>query len=110
MTTLTAAIQAAADADHARQPGCAYCGRRGEAYEHKGVRFDGLTSYRGERLCPACSQARMDADGVNIRVDPGHYRLPYVVNTRDLADQVTITCEFGDGRDMARKHRGKRPC
>lgn len=101
--TLTAAIQAAADDDHGRAPRCAYCGRPGRPYEHRGVTFDGLTCYRGERLCPACSQARMDSDGVNIRVDPGSDRIPYTVNTRDHAGLVTISCYFADGRDRRRK-------
>jgi len=54
---LTAAIQGIADADHARQPRCSWCGRAGEPYEHNGVRFDGLTACQGERLCSKCTAA-----------------------------------------------------
>jgi len=53
---LTAAIQAYADAEHERQPVCSWCGHPGEAYEHNGVRFDGLTACEGERLCASCRE------------------------------------------------------
>jgi hypothetical protein len=50
----TAQIQASADADHARQGVCSWCGLPGEPYEHNGVRFDGLTACEGDRLCGKC--------------------------------------------------------
>jgi len=52
--SLTEDIQAAADADHARQPVCSWCGCPGEPYEYRGVRFDGLTACEGNRLCKRC--------------------------------------------------------
>jgi hypothetical protein len=52
---LTAGIQRYADAEHARQPHCSWCGHAGEPYERNGVRFDGLTACQGERLCPRCT-------------------------------------------------------
>jgi hypothetical protein len=52
-----AQLQAFADADHARQPVCSWCGRSGEPYEYKGVRFDGLTACEGDRLCGRCLDA-----------------------------------------------------
>lgn len=51
---LTAAIQVSADADHARQSVCSWCSHPGVPYEHRGVRFDGLTACQGERLCARC--------------------------------------------------------
>lgn len=51
----TAGIQAYADAEHARQPHCSWCGHAGEPYERNGVRFDGLTACQGERLCSRCT-------------------------------------------------------
>jgi hypothetical protein len=51
---LTADIQAHADAEHARQPACSWCGHPGEPYEHRGVHFDGLTACEGDRLCKSC--------------------------------------------------------
>lgn len=47
-------IQAAADANHARQPVCSWCGCPGGPYEYRGVRFDGLTACEGDRLCAMC--------------------------------------------------------
>jgi hypothetical protein len=37
---LTAAVQKSADADHARQPACSWCGKPGTPFEHNGVKFD----------------------------------------------------------------------
>lgn len=54
MDDLTAAIQRTADADHARQSACSWCGRAGEPYEYRGVKFDGLTACEGDRLCKRC--------------------------------------------------------
>jgi hypothetical protein len=59
MSELTATLQALADADHARQPACSRCGKAGEPYEHRGVRFDGLHAVHGERLCTACTEQHL---------------------------------------------------
>jgi hypothetical protein len=56
MSDLAAVIQAHADAEHARQPACSWCRLPGEPYEHRGVRFDGLTACQGERLCRRCTE------------------------------------------------------
>jgi hypothetical protein len=53
--SLTEEIQSHADADHERQPVCTWCSRPGQPYEHRGVRFDGLTACQGERLCAGCT-------------------------------------------------------
>jgi hypothetical protein len=53
---LTAAIQAHADAEHARQGVCSWCRRPGEPYEHNGVKFDGLIACEGGRLCSRCKE------------------------------------------------------
>lgn len=38
---------------------CTSCGRPGEPYEYKGIEFDGLCAWKGERLCHGCRDARM---------------------------------------------------
>lgn len=48
-------LQRIADTDHARQPACSWCRKPGEPYEHRGVRFDGLTACQGNRLCGTCT-------------------------------------------------------
>jgi len=53
-------LQRQADADHARQSVCSWCGRPGEPYEHNGVRFDGLTACQGDRLCKRCSDSYLE--------------------------------------------------
>lgn len=107
--TLTEAIQASADADHARMPRCAWCGRSGVPYAYRGVRFDGLTCVRGERLCPTCVAEDLGRNGVDIKVIDGRPgRESYVYNTVRDADKVTIRCEFADGRDRPRRKRAKR--
>lgn len=50
---------------------CTGCGRPGVPYEYRGQVFDGLCAYRGDRLCPACRDARMAETGVTILVVPG---------------------------------------
>lgn len=97
---LTRALQVIADADHARAPYCAWCGKRGTPYSYRGIRYDGLTAVRGNRLCSSCTEESINRDGVNIIIDPGHDRIPYVVNTTD--DRVHLNCDFADGRDMRR--------
>ena len=59
-TDFTAALQRYADEDHARQPTCSWCGRPGEPYEHNGVRYDGLTSCQGDRLCKGCTDRYLE--------------------------------------------------
>lgn len=114
MTDLTAAIQEHADAEHARQPACSHCGHGGEPYEHRGVKFDGLHAYRGERLCLRCSDAQMDAEGVNILVVDDRPSIPpYVVNTVQDRDVVHIwlppELRGVDGRDMRHRAARRRP-
>lgn len=83
---------------------CTSCHRPGIPYEYRGITFDGLTAYRGERLCPACRDARMAAEGVNILVVDDRPTVPdYVYNTVRDRDTVFIRVqpeERGiDGRD-----------
>lgn len=102
---------------------CAYCGERfhgrctschrpGVPYEYKGQQFDGLCAYHGERLCPACRDARMDAEGVNILVIDGRPSIPpYVVNSVTDRDVVHICLppelRGVDGRDRLPHRRGR---
>jgi hypothetical protein len=72
-----AKLQEVADAEHARQPVCAWCSRAGEPYEHNGIRFDGLTAFHGERLCPAC-------------VDRGMANMPLLVRDCVHADEAGV--------------------
>jgi hypothetical protein len=65
---------------------CLDCGRRGVPYEHRGITFGGLCAYRGERLCPACRDARMAETGVTIRAEDRFRFLAYAVNSRDDRD------------------------
>jgi hypothetical protein len=76
MDDLTASLQRYADEDHARQPACSWCRHAGVPYEHKGVRFDGLTACEGLRLCSSCTGIYLDNTPRLIRVsrdqeDPG---------------------------------------
>jgi hypothetical protein len=87
MSDLTAALQAIADADHARQPTCSWCGKAGEPFEHNGVRFDGLTPVEGERLCPRCSQTYLDETPLLVldRVHADEAGVLYDLNSRTAA-------------------------
>ena len=110
---LTAKIQEHADADHARQPRCNDCGRPGTPYEYKGVRFDGLLSFRGDRVCPVCAQRRESCEGVDILVvDDRPGMEPYVHNTVRDRDKISIVLPPDmrgiDGRDPLPKRRPKR--
>lgn len=86
---------------------CTSCHRPGVPYEYRGLAFDGLCAYRGERLCPACRDARTEAEGVDILVVDGRPSIPpYVTNTvrdRDTA-QIWVPPELRgiDGRDLRR--------
>ncbi len=76
MDDLTAAIQRSADEDHARQPRCSWCGKPGIPYEHRGVRFDGLTACQGNRLCSRCTDSYLENTPLLVREcqtpdDPG---------------------------------------
>jgi hypothetical protein len=62
-----AALQRIADADHARQGVCSWCGKPGEPYEHKGVRFDGLTACQGERLCGRCADTYLEGTPLLVK-------------------------------------------
>jgi hypothetical protein len=89
---------------------CTWCGRPGQHYTYRGIRFDGLVAVKGERLCPACRDISA-ADGVNILViDDRPSVPPYIVNT--VRDKDTVHARVSpehrgtDGRDAARrKHR-----
>jgi len=41
---------------------CDHCNRVGEPYTYHGRWFDGLHPNRGERLCPSCLDASVQAD------------------------------------------------
>lgn len=93
---------------------CTWCHRPGVPYEYKGITFDGLCAYRGERLCPACRDHRMATEGVNILVVDDRPSIPpYIYNTvrdRDVV-HIFIPPELRgyDGRDRPpRTVRGKR--
>jgi hypothetical protein len=71
-----AALQKIADADHARQPRCSWCGKPGTPYEHNGVRFDGLVACQGDRLCSRCTDSYLENTPLLVRecrtaYDPG---------------------------------------
>lgn len=81
---------------------CDHCHRPGIPYTHRGRSFDGLTPHRGERLCPACTDATVDADGANITVRTRDAH-EYVINTTRDRDKVFIGSahlDIADGRDM----------
>jgi hypothetical protein len=91
---------------------CTGCGRPGVPYTYRGQEFDGLCAYHGDRLCPACRDARMDTEGVNILVVDDRPSIPpYVVNTVRDRDVVHIylapELRGQDGRDswLARRRR-----
>jgi hypothetical protein len=89
---------------------CTWCEAVGTAYEYHGRAYDGMTAYRGERLCPACRDARMASEGVDILVRPdGPWREPFVVNTVADRDKITLwlppELRGVDGRDLHRLRR-----
>jgi hypothetical protein len=96
---------------------CTRCHRAGVPYSYKGQTFNGLCASRGERLCRACRDTRMETEGVDILVIDGRPQIPtYVYNTvrdRDLV-QIWIPPEQRgiDGRDAhgahSRSRKGKR--
>lgn len=68
---------------------CMHCHRPGVPYVYHGIEFDGLTAYKGERLCPGCRDAIMAVEGVNIRVTDPLRGIDYVHNTVRDAGMVT---------------------
>jgi hypothetical protein len=85
---LTKAIQASADADHARQGVCGWCRRPGEPYEHRGVRFDGLTACSGDRLCAACRDRYLESTPLLIaETDYGVTRV-YDINPNTQTEET----------------------
>jgi hypothetical protein len=92
---------------------CMHCHRAGVPYEYRGVTFDGLTAYKGEKLCPACRDAIMAVEGVDILVVDDRPSIPpYVVNTVRDRDVVHIfmppELRGYDGRDrLPRQRAGK---
>jgi hypothetical protein len=56
LSDIDAQIQAHADAEHARQGVCSWCGLPGVPYEHRGIKFDGLIACQGDRLCSRCKE------------------------------------------------------
>ena len=70
---------------------CTGCGRHGVPYEHRGLRFGGLCAYRGERLCPACRDAALEDQGVDILVVSYQPQVPpHVVSSVRDRDTVFI--------------------
>ena len=74
---------------------------------------DGLIANRGERLCPACCDAQMAAEGADILVVDDRPGIPpYVYNTvrdRDVIHiQVPPELRGYDGRDMSRLARRRK--
>lgn len=89
---------------------CTWCHRPGVPYDYKGQHFSGLCSFKGDRLCHFCRDARMDAEGIDILVVDDRPSIPpYVYNTvrdRDTV-QIFIPPELRgiDGRDAHGAHR-----
>jgi len=85
---------------------CMHCHRPGEPYEYKGIQFDGLVAYRGERLCKGCYEVISSAEGINIRViDRGG--IDYVYNSVRDADLVTPIAAAHRYADFPRSRRRK---
>jgi len=85
VSDLTAGIQAYADAEHARQPACSWCGKPGVPYEHNAVRFDGLTACSGDRLCSACTGLYLESTPLLVEAKlPMHADKPGVVYDLNL--------------------------
>jgi hypothetical protein len=88
VTELAEAVQAHADAEHARQPACTVCGCAGVPYEHRGIRFDGLTACRGDRLCPACVDSYLKETPLLItEIDHGVSRT-YDINPNTATEET----------------------
>jgi hypothetical protein len=114
MNDLTAAVQRYADAEHARQPVCSRCGAAGEPYEHRGVRFDGLTAVRGERLCGPCTGACLKSTPVLVeeRIRPDVPGPVYDINPDTATEEtgppvraVAAAYRYRDWRPPGRRRR-----
>lgn len=114
MTLMTADLQRIADADHERQPVCSWCGKPGEPYEYRGVRFDGLTACQGDRLCPPCTDRYLDTTPRLVRVcrtadDPGRVYdinpLTATEETEPPAQAVAAAYRYRDWRPPGRRSR-----
>ncbi len=68
---------------------CSRCGHSGIPYEYHGIQFDGLTAYKGERLCHSCTDAAMDADGINITLINPRNGDTDVQNTNDMRGKAS---------------------
>jgi uncharacterized protein CbrC (UPF0167 family) len=89
---------------------CTHCHRPGVPYQYRGQTFSGLCAFEGERLCPACRDAKSAAEGVNILVTDDRPGMPdYVYNTVRDRDTVFIRVPYAlrgvDGRDAHRRQR-----
>jgi hypothetical protein len=92
---------------------CTFCHRLGVPYEYRGRTFSGLCAYRGDRLCPACRDARMETEGVDILVvDDRPSIAPYVANSVRDRDVIRIwlppELRGIDGRDLVKCRRRSR--
>jgi hypothetical protein len=122
MDDLTAAIQRQADEDHARQSVCSWCGKPGEPYEHRGVRFDGLTPCQGDRLCKDCRdrylrdtpqliRSCMTPDDVGVLYDMNDNTAAWseqnILGCRGEVPATAIAPQYRY-RDWSRRRRGRR--
>jgi hypothetical protein len=87
---------------------CMHCHRQGEPYEYRGIQFDGLVAYKGERLCKGCYEAVSAIEGINIRVIDPLRGIDYVHNSVRDADLVTPIAAAYRYRDYPRAPRRRR--
>jgi hypothetical protein len=109
---LTAQIQAAADAEHARQGACSWCGLPGESYEHNGVLFDGLTACEGDRLCGKCKDRYLAGTPLLIAATDHGVTRVYDINpstateeTEPPAQAIAAAYRYADWRPPTRRSR-----
>ncbi len=99
MPTTSSALALTPVADPACFGACTGCGRHGVPYEHRGITFGGLCAYRGDRLCPACRDARMADSGVDILVASYQQQIPpHVVNSARDRDTAYVGFVFPEQR------------
>lgn len=89
---------------------CDWCDTPARPYEYRGRKFSGLTAFKGDKLCPACRDQRMNDEGVNILVHDDRPTIgSYVRNTVRDAGKITITVPVElrgiDGRDATAAER-----
>ena len=91
MTITTQVLQEAVSANQAGADGrCTFCRRPGVPYVYRGIRFDGLCAFKGERLCPACRDEYSKSEGVTITISCKTCNRSRTVNTADMdPDAVT---------------------